>query len=171
MPAASAAPSPGWRTAAPQSLEPEDGFTKLLFDPDTHRVLGGGTVGSNAGELISEVALAIENGCDGADIGLTIHPHPTLTETVAGAASVAGSPWCPAPRARCCSTAALRGTLRAGLAPECQVEAIEVHHLGPRRHEVFHKLLLRVRARIDFREGAQLRVRTEDQVDTGAGPL
>ncbi len=68
------------------SLGREEGFTKLLFDPDTHRVLGGGIVGSNAGELISEVALAIENGCDAADIGLTIHPHPTLTETVAGAA-------------------------------------------------------------------------------------
>src|SRR5215469_11449986 len=50
-------------------------------------------------------------------------------------------------------------------------EAVQVHHLGPRRHEVLHKLLLRVRARIDFREGAQLRVRTKDQVDTGAGPL
>jgi dihydrolipoamide dehydrogenase len=68
------------------SLGREDGFTKLLFDPETHRVLGGGIVGSNAGELISEVALAIETGCDAADIGLTIHPHPTLTETVAGAA-------------------------------------------------------------------------------------
>jgi len=68
------------------SLGREDGFTKLLFDPDTHRVLGGGIVGTNAGELISEVALAIESGLDAADIGLTIHPHPTLTETVAGAA-------------------------------------------------------------------------------------
>ena len=68
------------------SLGRDEGFTKLLFDPDSHRVLGGGIVGSNAGELISEVALAIENGCDGADIGLTIHPHPTLSETVAGAA-------------------------------------------------------------------------------------
>ena len=68
------------------SLGRDEGFTKLLFDPDNHRVLGGGIVGSNAGELISEVALAIENGCDGADIGLTIHPHPTLSETVAGAA-------------------------------------------------------------------------------------
>jgi dihydrolipoamide dehydrogenase len=68
------------------SLGREEGFTKLLFDPDTHRVLGAGIVGSNAGELISEVALAIETGCDAADIGLTIHPHPTLTETVAGAA-------------------------------------------------------------------------------------
>jgi dihydrolipoamide dehydrogenase len=68
------------------SLAREEGFTKLLFDPDTHRVLGGGIVGSNAGELISEVALAIETGADAADIGLTIHPHPTLSETVAGAA-------------------------------------------------------------------------------------
>jgi len=68
------------------SLGREEGFTKLLFDPDTHRVLGGGIVGTSAGELISEVALAVEAGCDAADIGLTIHPHPTLTETVAGAA-------------------------------------------------------------------------------------
>ncbi len=68
------------------SLGREEGFTKLLFDPDSHRVLGGGIVGSNAGELISEVALAVETGCDAADIGLTIHPHPTLSETVAGAA-------------------------------------------------------------------------------------
>jgi dihydrolipoamide dehydrogenase len=74
------------------SLGREDGFTKLLFDPDTQRVLGGGIVGTNAGELISEVALAIETGCDAEDIGLTIHPHPTLTETVAGAAeAVAGT--------------------------------------------------------------------------------
>ncbi|MFL6599828.1 MAG: dihydrolipoyl dehydrogenase [Steroidobacteraceae bacterium] len=68
------------------SLGREEGFTKLLFDPETHRVLGGGIVGTNAGDLISEIALAIETGCDAADIGLTIHPHPTLSETVAGAA-------------------------------------------------------------------------------------
>ena len=68
------------------SLGREDGFTKLLFDPQTHRVLGGGIVGTNAGDLISEVALAIETGADAADVGLTIHPHPTLSETVAGAA-------------------------------------------------------------------------------------
>ena len=68
------------------SLGRDEGFTKLLFDPETHRVLGGGVVGTNAGELISEIALAVENGCDAADIGLTIHPHPTLSETVAGAA-------------------------------------------------------------------------------------
>jgi dihydrolipoamide dehydrogenase len=68
------------------SLARDEGFTKLLFDPETHRVLGGGVVGTNAGELISEIALAIENGCDAADIGLTVHPHPTLSETVAAAA-------------------------------------------------------------------------------------
>jgi dihydrolipoamide dehydrogenase len=68
------------------SLGREEGMTKLLFDPETHRLLGAGIVGTNAGELISELALAIENGCDAADIGLTVHPHPTLSETVAGAA-------------------------------------------------------------------------------------
>jgi len=64
----------------------DEGFTKLLFDPQTHRVIGGGIVGSNAGDLISEVMLAIEMGADAADIGMTIHPHPTLSETVAMAA-------------------------------------------------------------------------------------
>jgi len=68
------------------SLGREDGFTKILFDPDNHRVLGGGIVGTHAGELITEIALAVETGCDAADIGLTIHPHPTLSETVAAAA-------------------------------------------------------------------------------------
>jgi len=68
------------------SLGRDEGMTKLLFDPETHRLLGAGIVGTNAGELISELALAIENGCDAADIGLTVHPHPTLSETVAGAA-------------------------------------------------------------------------------------
>jgi dihydrolipoamide dehydrogenase len=68
------------------SLGRDEGFTKLLFDPQTHRILGGGIVGTNAGELISEVALAIEMGSDAADIGLTVHPHPTLSETVAFAA-------------------------------------------------------------------------------------
>lgn len=65
-----------------------EGKTKLLFDPKTHRVLGGGIVGPSAGDLISEVALAIEMGADATDIGLTIHPHPTLSETVAMAAEV-----------------------------------------------------------------------------------
>jgi dihydrolipoamide dehydrogenase len=64
----------------------DEGFTKILFDPDTQRVIGGGIVGTNAGDLISELALAIEMGCDASDIGLTIHPHPTLSETVAMAA-------------------------------------------------------------------------------------
>ena len=68
------------------SIGRDEGFTKMLFDPDTHRVLGGGVVGTNAGELISEIALALETGCDAADVGLTIHPHPTLSETVAAAA-------------------------------------------------------------------------------------
>jgi dihydrolipoamide dehydrogenase len=68
------------------ALGREEGLTKLLFDPDTHRVLGAGIVGTSAGDLISEVALAIELGADAADIGLTIHPHPTLSETVAFAA-------------------------------------------------------------------------------------
>ena len=70
------------------SLGREEGFTKLLFDPATHRVLGGGIVGVNAGDLIAEVGLAIEMGADAADIGLTIHPHPTLSESVGMAAEV-----------------------------------------------------------------------------------
>ena len=68
------------------ALGRDEGFTKLLFDPQTHRVIGGGIVGTNAGDLIAEVVLAIEMGADAADIGLTIHPHPTLSETVAMAA-------------------------------------------------------------------------------------
>ncbi len=68
------------------SLGRDEGLTKLLFDPATQRVVGGGMVGPNAGELIAEVALAIEMGADAHDIGLTVHPHPTLTETVAMAA-------------------------------------------------------------------------------------
>jgi dihydrolipoamide dehydrogenase len=68
------------------ALGRDDGFTRLLFDPDTRRIVGGGIVGSNAGELIAEVALAIEMGAEAADIGLTIHPHPTLSETIAFAA-------------------------------------------------------------------------------------
>ncbi|MDE2219852.1 MAG: dihydrolipoyl dehydrogenase, partial [Gammaproteobacteria bacterium] len=68
------------------SLGRDEGFTKLLFDPVTQRIVGGGIVGPNAGELIAEVALAIEMGADAHDIGLTVHPHPTLSETVAMAA-------------------------------------------------------------------------------------
>jgi dihydrolipoamide dehydrogenase len=65
-----------------------EGFTKLLFDEETHRILGGGIVGVHAGDLIAEVALAIEMGCEVADIGHTIHPHPTLSESVGMAAEV-----------------------------------------------------------------------------------
>lgn len=60
----------------------DEGLTKLLFDPKTQRILGAGIVGPNAGELIAEIALAIEMGCEAEDIALTIHPHPTLSETV-----------------------------------------------------------------------------------------
>jgi dihydrolipoamide dehydrogenase len=68
------------------ALNRDDGFTKLLFDNKTHRIIGGGIVGTNAGELMAEIGLAIEMGADAADIGLTVHAHPTLTETVAFAA-------------------------------------------------------------------------------------
>lgn len=64
----------------------QDGFVKLLFDPATDRVLGGGIVGLNAGDLISEICLAVEMGADATDIGKTIHPHPTLGESVGMAA-------------------------------------------------------------------------------------
>ncbi len=67
----------------------DEGFTKLLFDADTHRIIGGGIVGTNAGDLIGEVCLAIEMGCDAADMGHTIHPHPTLCESIGLAAEVA----------------------------------------------------------------------------------
>ncbi|CCJ52273.1 dihydrolipoamide dehydrogenase [Bordetella bronchiseptica 253] len=67
----------------------DEGFTKLLFDAETHRIVGGGIVGTHAGDLISEIALAIEMGADMVDIGKTIHPHPTLGESVGMAAEVA----------------------------------------------------------------------------------
>ncbi len=65
-----------------------EGFTKLVFDEATHRVIGAGIVGVHAGDLISELALAIEMGAEAADLGHTIHPHPTLSESVAMAAEV-----------------------------------------------------------------------------------
>jgi dihydrolipoamide dehydrogenase len=65
-----------------------EGFTKLVFDEATHRVIGGGIVGVHAGDLIAEIALAIEMGAEAADIGHTIHPHPTLSESVGMAAEV-----------------------------------------------------------------------------------
>lgn len=70
------------------SVGRSEGMTKLLIDEETHRVIGAGIVGPNAGELIAEVGLAIEMGADVEDIALTIHPHPTLSETVALAAEV-----------------------------------------------------------------------------------
>jgi dihydrolipoamide dehydrogenase len=69
-------------------IDRTEGFTKLLFDEETHRVVGAGIVGPHAGDLISELALAIEMGAEAADIALTIHPHPTLSESVAMAAEV-----------------------------------------------------------------------------------
>ena len=66
----------------------DEGFTKLIFDAGTHRVVGGGIVGTSAGDLISELALAVEMGADATDIGKTIHPHPTLSESVGMAAEL-----------------------------------------------------------------------------------
>jgi dihydrolipoamide dehydrogenase len=66
----------------------DEGFTKLIFDKDTHRVIGGGIVGTHAGDMIGEIALAIEMGADAVDIGHTIHPHPTLGESIGMAAEV-----------------------------------------------------------------------------------
>ena len=68
------------------ALGRSEGFTKLLWDRETSRVIGGAIVGPNAGDLIAEIGLAIEMGADAADIGLTVHPHPTLSETVGMAA-------------------------------------------------------------------------------------
>jgi dihydrolipoamide dehydrogenase len=67
----------------------DEGFTKLIFDANTHRIIGGGIVGTHAGDLIGEVCLAIEMGADAVDIGKTIHPHPTLGESVGLAAEAA----------------------------------------------------------------------------------
>jgi dihydrolipoamide dehydrogenase len=69
-------------------IDRTEGFTKLIFDEDTHRIVGAGIVGVHAGDLISELALAIEMGAEAADIALTIHPHPTLGESVGMAAEV-----------------------------------------------------------------------------------
>jgi dihydrolipoamide dehydrogenase len=69
-------------------IDRTEGFTKLIFDEETHRIVGGGIVGVNAGDLISELALAVEMGSEAADIALTIHPHPTLGESVGMAAEV-----------------------------------------------------------------------------------
>jgi dihydrolipoamide dehydrogenase len=66
----------------------DEGHTKLLFDAETHRIVGGGIVGTHAGDLISEIALAVEMGADAVDLGRTIHPHPTLSESVGLAAEL-----------------------------------------------------------------------------------
>ena len=66
----------------------DEGLTKLLFDPKTHRILGGAIVGTSAGELISEICLAIEMACTAEDLALTIHPHPTLSESIMLASEV-----------------------------------------------------------------------------------
>jgi dihydrolipoamide dehydrogenase len=66
----------------------DEGFTKLLFDEANHRLLGGGIVGTHAGDLIGEVCLAVEMGCDPVDVGKTIHPHPTLCESIGMTAEV-----------------------------------------------------------------------------------
>ena len=78
----------------------DEGFTKLLFDASTHRIVGGGIVGTHAGDLIGEVALAIEMGADAVDIGKTIHPHPTLGESIGMAAEVAHGTCTDVPPAR-----------------------------------------------------------------------
>ncbi len=78
----------------------DEGFTKLLFDAETGRILGGGIVGTHAGDLIGEVVLAIEMGADSVDIGKTIHPHPTLGESVGMAAEVADGHCTDVPPAR-----------------------------------------------------------------------
>lgn len=70
------------------SVGRDEGMTKVIFDKKTNRIIGGGIVGVNAGELIGELALAIEMGCDAEDIALTIHPHPTLSESIAMATEV-----------------------------------------------------------------------------------
>jgi dihydrolipoamide dehydrogenase len=67
----------------------DEGFTKLLFDAESHRILGGGIVGMHAGDLIGEISLAIEMGADEVDIGKSIHPHPTLGESIGMAAEIA----------------------------------------------------------------------------------
>jgi dihydrolipoamide dehydrogenase len=66
----------------------DEGFTKLIFDAETHRIVGGGIVGTGAGDLISELALAVEMGADATDISKTIHPHPTTSESVGMAAEL-----------------------------------------------------------------------------------
>jgi dihydrolipoamide dehydrogenase len=88
----------------------DDGLTKLLVEPETRRLLGAGVVGPNAGELIAEAVHAIEVGSDAQDLGLTVHPHPTLSETLGFAAEMADGTITDLmpPRARRTSTPAAR---------------------------------------------------------------
>ena len=67
----------------------DEGFTKLLFDETSHAIVGGGIVGTHAGDMIGEIALAIEMGADAVDIGKKIQPHPTLGESIGMAAEIA----------------------------------------------------------------------------------
>lgn len=78
----------------------DEGFTKLIFDEESHRIIGGGIVGTHAGDMIGEIALAIEMGADAVDIGKTIHPHPTLGESLGMAAEVAHGSCTDVPPAR-----------------------------------------------------------------------
>jgi hypothetical protein len=103
-----------------------EGFTKLIFDEETHRVIGGGIVGVHAGDLIAEVALAIEMGAEAGDIGHTIHPHPTLSETVAWRprSTTAPSPTCTCRRRSDAVHPLMRGHAKGrGNAPAFRVEA------------------------------------------------
>ncbi|OIO12487.1 MAG: hypothetical protein AUJ80_00700 [Gallionellaceae bacterium CG1_02_60_325] len=91
-----AQPAPSTAAAAPAAtngralaMDAEQGSTKVLLDPKSRRILGMGIVGVNAGELIAEAVLALEMGADMEDLGLTIHPHPTLSETLCFAAEMA----------------------------------------------------------------------------------
>jgi len=70
------------------SIGRSDGVTKVLVDPESRRILGAGMVGRNAGELVAEAVLALEMGSDAEDVGLSIHPHPTLSETFGFAAEM-----------------------------------------------------------------------------------
>jgi hypothetical protein len=107
----------------------DEGVTKLLFDdsPEAHghgKILGGGMVGAHAGDMIGEIALAIEMGADAVDIGKTIHPHPTLGESIGMAAEVArsacksahsASAKTPAPKQNSCSSSPSQDRLRTGV--------------------------------------------------------
>jgi pyruvate/2-oxoglutarate dehydrogenase complex dihydrolipoamide acyltransferase (E2) component len=107
------------------------GFTKLIFDAETHRVIGGAIVGPNAGDMIGEVCLAIEMGCDSVDIGKTIHPHPTLGETVGMAAEVAHGTCTdvPAPR-ELAGTVMKEAIARSGVDPQ-QINYVTVGNTMP----------------------------------------